>query len=467
MTGVDRLRSGKYRVRVQRGRKPVKVPLCDTPEEAVALRRAIVKEIGNGDLVPATGLSVKQWGPTWLQKHRSVKRGFKSERNLFWSRVATADLAKKPMVAISRKDVLDWLSELRRSNVKDTRRPDDKLSLGSRKHALVILRLLLQDALDEGLVKVNVAANVRIREPAPPQRNDLYLSPEQQDEALKACGNDPEKWMVAFAIGTGLRQGEHWALELSDLHVDGDNPHVLVRFGSPGKTTKSGKVRMVPLFGLGLEAALEWLKILPKYAPHNPHNLVFPTPARDPDGKDGHRNHQGGARRQSGKSPRIWSVVKSAFMPRRIWWHLLRHTAASSLVAGWWGRKWRLEEVRQFMGHSTIKVTERYAHLAQSTLHQIAVETQQGWDRQNGGGSKKLSRGCHDPTISAGNGKLGSASKPPVVRSNRTGRARLARSASTREIEPRGPRDSRALAVRRARRRRRAGLPGGLERPAR
>ena len=382
LKGIDRLPSGKYRVRVQRGRHPVKVPLCDTPEEAVALRQAILNEVTVGAVLPARGLTIKTWAPTWLQKYRSVKRGFPAERRLFWCRVATAEIAKVPMTGITRMDVVDWLSELRRTEVKDPKRPGDNLSLGSRKHCLNLLRLLLQDALDEGLVKVNVAADVRIKETAAPQPNDLYLSPNAQRAALEACGDSPEKWIVAFGIGTGLRQGEQWNLELSDLHVDGSSPHILVRFGSAGKTTKSGRARMVPLFGLGLEAAKAWLSVLPTYAPNNPLNLVFPTPAMKPDGTDGHRNYKGGARRQCGKTPAVWKTVKASFLPRRVWWHLLRHTAASSLVAGWWGRKWRLEEVRQFMGHSSIKVTERYAHLAESTLHDLAVETQAGWDRQ-------------------------------------------------------------------------------------
>jgi len=111
--------------------------------------------------------------------------------------------------------------------------------------------------------------------------------------------------------------------------------------------------------------------------------------------------------------------VKSA-VPRRVWWHLLRHTAASSLVAGWWGRQWRLEEVRQFMGHSSIKVTERYAHLAESTLHRLAVETQEGWERQE---REKLPRRCHDEAISATDAGSGSTSKPLVRGSSPLGRA--------------------------------------------
>src|SRR5690606_26232308 len=50
----------------------------------------------------------------------------------------------------------------------------------------------------------------------------------------------------------------------------------------------------------------------------------------------------------------------------------------SSLVAGWWGRVWRIEEVRDLLGHSSVKVTERYAHLAPSVLQAAAAVTQSG-----------------------------------------------------------------------------------------
>jgi integrase len=119
------------------------------------------------------------------------------------------------------------------------------------------------------------------------------------------------------------------------------------------------------------------LKILPSYAAHNPKKLMFPTPSHQRwDGKA----VVGGCRRQKCKTPIVWQKVRAAFLPRRVWWHLLRHTTASSLVAGWWGERWRLEEVRGLMGHSTIRVTERYAHLADSTLKQVAAATHKHWE---------------------------------------------------------------------------------------
>jgi len=51
--------------------------------------------------------------------------------------------------------------------------------------------------------------------------------------------------------------------------------------------------------------------------------------------------------------------LRAAGIERRVRWHDLRHTCASSLVAGWWGRQWSLEEVREMLGHSSVLVTER------------------------------------------------------------------------------------------------------------
>jgi len=82
----------------------------------------------------------------------------------------------------------------------------------------------------------------------------------------------------------GSSTGEMWNLPLVDVHVDGDAPYVNVRFGSEGKTPKNGKTRKVPLFGLGLEAAREWITILPAYAPSQPARPD--VPAAPAEGRD-------------------------------------------------------------------------------------------------------------------------------------------------------------------------------------
>ena len=49
---------------------------------------------------------------------------------------------------------------------------------------------------------------------------------------------------------------------------------------------------------------------------------------------------------------------------RSVQWHVLRHTAASH----WVMRGASLKAVQDLLGHSTIQMTMRYAHLARSSL---------------------------------------------------------------------------------------------------
>lgn len=49
---------------------------------------------------------------------------------------------------------------------------------------------------------------------------------------------------------------------------------------------------------------------------------------------------------------------------RRVGWHLLRHTFASRVVS----RGVPIRTLQQLLGHASITMTERYAHLAPATL---------------------------------------------------------------------------------------------------
>src|SRR5262245_8125010 len=158
-----------------------------------------------------------------------------------------------------------------------------------------------------------------------------------------------------------------------------DEPHVLVRFGSwdpvkeryrPPKGRKGEKKsRVVPLWGLGLEAAKKWLALLSTYAPKNPLGLVFPT--------------ERGKRRDK-KPPRSWFKVIPKFgnvtrIGREPWWHLLRHTCASSLVSGWWGMRWSLEDVQRVLAHTDLRTTPIYAHLAPSAVAGTAARAHEAF----------------------------------------------------------------------------------------
>ena len=53
------------------------------------------------------------------------------------------------------------------------------------------------------------------------------------------------------------------------------------------------------------------------------------------------------------------------------------HACASHLVKGTWGQKWTLTEVRDYLGHSSVAMTERYAHLSAGQLAALVCNTAQ------------------------------------------------------------------------------------------
>lgn len=142
------------------------------------------------------------------------------------------------------------------------------------------------------------------------------------------------------------------------------------------------KIRHVPLFGVGLDAARAWLAMLPAYCPRNPLKLVFPGPAgvRKGKGKHLHVTRRLGEAKKPVPGNPLPEYLAAAGITRgaqetSIVWHSFRHTCAAALVSGMWGRSWSLEEVKGLLGHESISTTERYAHLADSALRKAAAET--------------------------------------------------------------------------------------------
>ena len=352
---IDTTRNGQHRVRITlpaQGR--VTLAVCDTKEEAERERAAAASVIST-DVVDVAW-TVKTWGERWL-KARDVGK-LVVDPDSDWSRwnhhIVNDPIARVSLRMLRKKHVKAWL-----------RRVEAKVAEQTTRNCLNVLRGLLGAALDEDLIKSNPADKLKVMKQKRTEEPWSYASPVEQYRLL-VCAHEVERWVIGFAMGTGLRAGELVSLHLADVHVDGPNPHVVVRYGTPPNLpTKSGKIREVPLFGLGLLSAREWLALLPRFARKNPHGLMFPG--------------QRGAFRDEDHVLRwaVWSDIrKAAGVDMR--WHDLRHTAASSLVSGVWGRAWTLIEVRDFLGHVSVTTTERYAHLADTALKSAARETQAG-----------------------------------------------------------------------------------------
>lgn len=356
-----------------RGPRPKRVSLgvYKTREEAEDVRRAAVQELARADRTRAPGVSLRDFAARYLDERETDGDHCMAQRRSRWKHVERAEWIDDPIDSISRVTIVTWIKTLKRTRV--TRGGvDRRLSRHMVRFIVSQLSQVFAAALDEGLCAQNPAAGHRITsEPRDGDEAEVwaYLDANEQ-RALLTNTEIPEtdRLAIGFAIGTGLRHGEQFNLELRDLHVDGPRPHVYVRWGSKGRKPKNGKARSVPLFGIGLAAARRWLEILPTFAKKNPDKLVFPA-------KSGARRRVHLLRGSANKVNGFRNALRTAGITRRVRWHDLRHTCASSLIARWWGRAWSIEEIRDMLGHCSSRITERYAHLAPARIGDIAAET--------------------------------------------------------------------------------------------
>ena len=230
----------------------------------------------------------------------------------------------------------------------------------TRKNALNLLQLVLDQAVERGLLQANPARDNTIKfKRRATEKDELegILVPEEQLRLLAAVPAR-DRDVVLFALFGGVRQSSQWWLRRPDC----EGESCLLRKHKSGKPRR---LYMLEPARLALARSLE--RTFPVRGTHgkkrSQSEWAFAAPRGD--------------RRPYGKPPLGWHEwVKAAKIGRMIRWHDLRHTCATSLLAGWWGgRKWSLDEVCAYLGHSSVKVTERYARKLQETQRLAIAET--------------------------------------------------------------------------------------------
>jgi len=230
----------------------------------------------------------------------------------------------RPLRSILPLDVEKWAA----------RRGTD-LSPASVNRELSFLRRVFNVAIANDLVERNPVKGVKfLREPSGRVR---FLT-EYEEARLRAEVSEEDWRLIDFAINTGLRQGEQFGLRWSN--VDMANRVLTI------PRSKHGGARHIQLN----ETAMAILRSLPSRF-HS--EWVFPS--------------------QTGRSPlNVSNVLHRIFMPavRRAGiedfrWHDLRHTFASRLAMA--GAD--LRTIQELMGHKTLAMTLRYAHLSPTHLH--------------------------------------------------------------------------------------------------
>ncbi|MEJ2325947.1 MAG: site-specific integrase [Chromatiaceae bacterium] len=177
----------------------------------------------------------------------------------------------------------------------------------------------------------------KVKKPKEPRGRVRFLSDEERERLLQACRESasPDLYpAVVLALSTGARQQE--ILGLRWPQVD------LTRKVAILHDTKNGERRVLPLSGAALDLLRERSKVRRLDS-----ELVFPGRTRNPKPVDL-------------RTPFETALKRAGIEDFR--WHDLRHTAASYLAMG--GAS--LAEIAEILGHKTLAMVKRYAHLSDS-----------------------------------------------------------------------------------------------------
>lgn len=202
---------------------------------------------------------------------------------------------------------------------------------------LVLLGRIMSIAVEWGVIEKAPKMNL-LKTPKP----EFDFLDFEESEQLIAAASAEWKSMILMALKTGMRLGELLAIRWED--IDLFSKCILVRrnavYGEIG-TPKSGKNREIPI----CDVLLDELKRIR----HLKSDLVF-------------SNNRGQLLlAHDTYEPLHWACKKAGL--RKVGWHVLRHTFASHLVM----KGAPVKAVQELLGHSSLEMTMRYAHLSPDT----------------------------------------------------------------------------------------------------
>ena len=367
---------GSGSVTAHRGRFRAKLPsafgrrslgIYDTRAEAEAVLSAALEELAGRGLPGSATL--EDVGQSWLDAREAThkRRTVARDRTRWAGRVSKTLLGRTTVDDISEADVRRWLAGLRRADGL----PPSPTTL---RNALSLVRGALEYAREQGTIPANPALAVRLPPPLRRRAAKLdawtWLRAEELDAVLGAEAI-PLRSRAAFATAAfaGLRAGELWGLRWDDVDEAGGVLRVRHSFED---TPKAHGAREVPILAPLAGWLGRWREAYDAARVYSPSGLVWPA-------KDGGHHCDG---YDAG-----WARYREGLgLGRRVRLHDLRHTCASHLLQGTWSPRWiaralRLEEVRDWLGHERIEVTQRYAHLCHDAVRSLVPDLATTWPR--------------------------------------------------------------------------------------
>jgi len=328
--GTIRKRGNTYYIDFYVNGKRYRRAVGKNKKDAIEALRAIEGEIARGkfNLPSKKKIRFKEFAQLWLETHSKIKNKPSSyQTNCF--------RLNKHLIPFFGNKYLDTISPLMIDEFISKKKLE--ISSATINRCLSILSKIFNDAIRWGYLKENPMKNVsRLNEP---EKGFNYLTKEQVKKLLENASPSARP-ILMLAVYTGMRKGEILALKWE--HINFEKKIIKVE-ETPEGSIKSKKVRYIPIHpDLLIELKKLKLKSRSEY--------VFPA-------------EDGGMRKDFRNA--LNYALKRAGLPKiRI--HDLRHTfAANFIMAG--GNILTLQKI---LGHSDLKMTMRYAHLAPDFFHQ-------------------------------------------------------------------------------------------------
>ena len=349
-----------------------------TKKEAIAVRekaRSKVRRITGGEeRVPlSTAKTFDELAEHWLKIKATKKKSIKDDRSII-NRHLRPLLGPLALPQI-RKDVLDevYVELVGEHDEEGEELRPGKVGAKTAWNILTLLGSMLREAKKQDWIP-DVP---HIERPVQDQQDFVWIDEEQVAGLVLAAAEDelhPQLTpILATAAYAGLRAGEVLGLQWADLDFEARRITVRRSFGDDGggdTSTKSRRVRHVPLLGKLRGVLLEWRKDSPSEVwlfpsatgeprkPSDRHIQEFLHEALDRAGISAETVRGG----RSGNGRRVRQRRAFTF-------HDLRHSFASN----WMRAGEDLFTLSKVLGHRSITTTERYAHLAPEAFDQVTA----------------------------------------------------------------------------------------------
>ncbi|MEA9431472.1 tyrosine-type recombinase/integrase [Aeromonas caviae] len=312
------------------------VSVKEIREQARKLKAEFVLDPVGFNQIYLSSLSVEQFiHDKYLPAVRATHRSHKTIESRVKPIVAA--LGHKPLNRVTRFDIEDFLTASNKTR-----------SVATRNRYLAQVKAIMSFALERGIIKSSPAAGI-------PAKHEAVLPPKGlPDEVVNKVVHrlmkdidDEKARLLLFLFATGCRLGEARALQLQECNINQQIAYL--------PTSKSGRERLIPLNHFALEL------IQLQFQRHGTTGLLF----RGQDGVS-----------QISEPRRYWYRVCNDCGLSGVRMHDARHTVATSLL----NQGCSLDVLQKVLGHSSPKMTERYARLHDTTLVKAVNELHTLWD---------------------------------------------------------------------------------------